>query len=105
MALIHLSYFSPALTKNMQLYVALPEFDHLPAEKLKTVWMLHGYTVDYTDWQRLTGMERYAMQRRIAVVMPDGARSFPPTCGSCCLCQTRGKTTLWAAFPPAATAP
>ena len=76
MALIHLSYFSPALTKNMQLYVALPEFDHLPAEKLKTVWMLHGYTGDYTDWQRLTGMERYAMQRRIAVVMPDGANSF-----------------------------
>ena len=49
MALIHLSYFSPTLTKNMQLYVALPEFDHLNGEKLKTVWMLHGYTGDYTD--------------------------------------------------------
>ena len=76
MALIHLSYFSPTLTKNMQLYVALPEFSALPDEKLKTVWMLHGYTGDYTDWQRLTGMERYAIQRRIAVVMPDGANSF-----------------------------
>lgn len=74
--LLHLSYFSPAMTKNMQLYVAMPEFDRLPEGKLKTVWMLHGYTGDYTDWQRKTSMERYAVQRQIAVVMPDGANSF-----------------------------
>lgn len=74
--LLHLSYFSPTLTKNMQLYVAMPEFDKMPEGKLKTVYMLHGYTGDYTDWQRFTKMETYAMQRQIAVVMPDGANSF-----------------------------
>lgn len=76
MALIQLSCFSPTLTKNMQLYVALPELEQLPEGNLKTVWMLHGYTGDYTDWQRMTGMERYARERRIAVVMPDAANSF-----------------------------
>ena len=76
MALINLSYMSDVLCKSVQLFIALPNPDKIPEEGLKTVWMLHGYTGDHSDWQRYTGMERYAMQRGIAVIMPDAANSF-----------------------------
>ncbi|MBR4954235.1 MAG: hypothetical protein IKZ30_06915 [Oscillospiraceae bacterium] len=76
MALIHFSYYSPILTKHTQLYISMPNPDMLSGDKLKTVWLLHGYSGDHSDWQRFSGVERYAMQRGIAIVMPDAANSF-----------------------------
>ena len=76
MALLQLSHFSPTLQQNKQLCIALPEPETLDGTPLKTVWMLHGYSGDYTDWQRKTGIERHAIARRIAIVMPDAANSF-----------------------------
>ena len=43
---------------------------------LKTVWMLHGYSGNCTDWQRMSGIERHAVSRRVAVIMPDAENSF-----------------------------
>ncbi len=38
--------------------------------KLKVVWLLHGMGDDYTGWIRFTNLERYALNRGIAVVCP-----------------------------------
>ena len=37
---------------------------------------LHGAYGDYSDWARLTGIERYAQAHKIAVVMPSADNSF-----------------------------
>ena len=71
MALLELNYFSPLLEQNSRVFVALPEPGEMDGTPLKTVWMLHGYSGDCTDWQRKTGIERHAIARRTAIVMPD----------------------------------
>ena len=77
MALVELSFFSPLLEQNARVFVALPELAEVGAgERLKTVWMLHGYSGSCSDWQRLSGIERHAVARRCAVVMPDAENSF-----------------------------
>ena len=76
MALLELSFFSPSLEQNSRVFVALPEPSEMDDTPLKTVWMLHGYSGDCTDWQRKTGIERHAIARRCAIIMPDAANSF-----------------------------
>ena len=71
MALLELSFFSPSLEQNSRVFVALPEPGELDGTPMKTLWMLHGYSGDCTDWQRKTGIERHAIARRVAVIMPD----------------------------------
>jgi S-formylglutathione hydrolase FrmB len=40
------------------------------------MYLLHGLSDDHTIWLRRTSIERYAEEIGIAVVMPDGGRSF-----------------------------
>lgn len=41
---------------------------HRPAAKYPVLYLLHGYCNDYSTWERYTSIERYAEERRIAVV-------------------------------------
>lgn len=43
---------------------------------LKTLYLLHGLSDDCTVWHRKTAIERYASEKGIAVIMPDGGRSW-----------------------------
>lgn len=45
-------------------------------EPLKTLYLLHGITGDEKDWLYGTRIERYAIEHKIAVVMPDGDNNF-----------------------------
>ena len=76
MALLHLNFYSPTLEQNARVFVALPEPDKLDGTPLKTVWMLHGFSGDCTDWQRKTGIERHAIARNLAIILPDAGNSF-----------------------------
>ena len=40
------------------------------------VYQLHGYSDDSTQWSRMTSIERFAIDRNIMVVMPDGGKGF-----------------------------
>src|SRR5215208_5232831 len=40
------------------------------------LYLLHGLSDDHTAWQRYTSVERYAVARGLAVVMPAVDRSF-----------------------------
>ena len=45
-------------------------------QKYQTLYLLHGFTADFSDWQRFSSIERYAQERQIAVVMPGVDNSF-----------------------------
>ena len=74
MALFNIQYRSPALNKTTGITVVIPE--NAPAEDIPTLYLLHGMHGNHTDWERKTSIERYAQDRKIAVVMPDGENSF-----------------------------
>ncbi|NLB55490.1 MAG: esterase family protein [Lentisphaerae bacterium] len=83
MALIDCKFYSETLKVATAITVILPErllkncsADPCFGENTKTLYLLHGLTDDHTIWLRRTSIERYATDHGIAVVMPDGARSF-----------------------------
>lgn len=79
MALFSVNYGSDVMNKYMGMNVILPEGDEGIKDgdgKFAVIYLLHGYTDDYTKWCRLTSIERYANERGIAVVMPDAGKSF-----------------------------
>ena len=92
MALIQVNYVSNALQRTVPLQVILP-MDKLtpdgkfPAEKkFKTLYLLHGYLGNYTDWVSGTRIQRWAEERDLCVVMPSGDNSCyvdRPETGNC----------------------
>ncbi len=80
MAYFKINYYSETINKNMDMIVVLPTGDY-PVKRDKNgnyavLYLVHGYTSDYSKWHRLTSIERYADQYGIAVVMPDVGKSF-----------------------------
>ncbi|MDD2649431.1 MAG: alpha/beta hydrolase family protein [Eubacteriales bacterium] len=81
MALFQINVFSHALMMNQPVTVLLPEVanwndDKVSALKdLPTLYLLHGYSDDSTKWLRMTSIERYASEYRLAVVMPSALHS------------------------------
>lgn len=85
MAFLDFHFHSEALGKQVAAYVVLPQetsasqigMEGKPtAKKFPCLYLLHGLSDDYTTWMRRTSIERFAATYGIAVVMPDGARSF-----------------------------
>lgn len=72
MALFQVDYKSAALGKQTRLTAVLPE----NAQMVPVVYLLHGLSDGSTSWLRRSSIERYAEQWGIAVIMPDGGRSF-----------------------------
>lgn len=77
MALIHANFFSAALGMERSVDVILPqEFNGIgqggqsAKKKIPVMYLLHGASDDQTIWQRRTSIERYAVAKGIAVVMP-----------------------------------
>ena len=68
MALLHVNFYSDTLGMRTELDVVLPEKQI--DGKFQVLFLLHGMSDDQTVWQRLTSIERYAMDRDLAVVMP-----------------------------------
>ncbi len=75
MALIRIEHFSSILGMNMGVDVILPEVKMDDVENhqlcdIPTMYLLHGTGDNHTNWQRMSSIERYAMQKKIAVIMP-----------------------------------
>lgn len=92
MALIQVNYVSSALQRTVPLQVILPvdkltPDGKLPAEKkFKTLYLLHGYLGNFTDWVSGTRIQRWAEERDLCVVMPSGDNAFyvdRPETGNC----------------------
>lgn len=85
MAFLDFHFHSEALSKQVAAYVVLPQETSASqigmsgkqtAEKVPCLYLLHGLSDDHTTWFRRTSIERFAAAYGIAVVMPDGGRSF-----------------------------
>ena len=70
MAFLQIDFYSNALGRGAQMNALLPE-GAPPAGGFPTLYLLHGMTDDYTVWMRRTSIERYAEDKRLAVIMPD----------------------------------
>ncbi|MDO5324236.1 MAG: alpha/beta hydrolase family protein [Clostridia bacterium] len=70
MALLHVDFYSDALGRSTHMDAILPEKSTSP--HWKTLYLLHGMTDDHSTWQRRTCIERYAEERGLAVILPDG---------------------------------
>ncbi len=87
MAHIDCSFFSTSLKKNAHVIVFIPTVsaddyleeravDYYKEEKrFPVLYLLHGSYGDCMDWSRFTGIERYAQEKGIAVIMPSGENS------------------------------
>lgn len=77
MAFIEMNFFSGLLGMSVPVSVILPEkIRNISENNIKTLYLLHGLTDDHTAWVRQTSIERYANEYGIAVVMPEGHRSW-----------------------------
>lgn len=82
MAFLEINFRSHALGMNVPVNVVLPELPSnaeqggAPSGTYKTLYLLHGLSGNHMDWMRRTSIERYATEHRIAVVMPEVARTW-----------------------------
>lgn len=87
MALIECSFLSHSLKTFTTVSVIVPtmNFQDIMSEKkavykagtkFQVLYLLHGITGDHKDWLRFTSIERYAEERKLAVVMPSAHNSF-----------------------------
>lgn len=79
MALFQCNYHSKTMNKFMNMNVILPNGENKLLDKdgkLAVLYLLHGYTDDYSRWLTQTSVDRYAEQFGVAVVMPDAGKSF-----------------------------
>ena len=79
MSLLRIDYPSVVMNKYMGMNVVIPDEDrgfYDGEGKYPVLYLLHGYTDDYTKWMRMTSVERYATELGFVVIMPDGGKSF-----------------------------
>lgn len=87
MAVIQMNFLSRNLMMDTNVTVIIPTLtggdNEKPLEevyrkdvKFPTLYLLHGYLGDNTNWLRYTSIERYANEKRLAVVMPSAYNSF-----------------------------
>ncbi len=83
MAFLELRFYSECLQTGVSVNVVLPEnartmigMEAKSEGTFKTIYLLHGLSDDHTIWHRRTSIERYATELGMAVVMPNGGRSW-----------------------------
>jgi S-formylglutathione hydrolase FrmB len=77
MATLQVHFRSQALHRNVTLQAILP-FDAKSGGKgpFKTLYLLHGLKDNCAIWTAHTRIERWAMERELAVIMPSAENSF-----------------------------
>lgn len=73
MALCDVHWKSDTLRMHVEACVYIPDDAPPP---FRTFYLLHGLSDDHTIWIRRTGLERYAAQHALMIVMPNGFRGF-----------------------------
>lgn len=82
-AWIHCNFHSCILNMNVDVGILLPEKSRIryyqtgenKKAKYQTLYLLHGFSGDYTTYLRTSDIERYAEEYQIAVVMPSAYNS------------------------------
>jgi putative tributyrin esterase len=75
MAFMEIHFTSKVLDLSVSVNVLVPD-DIKEGEKLKVLYLLHGYMGNHTDWVRYTSIERYLWNHRMIVIMPSAMNSY-----------------------------
>lgn len=70
------SFESAALGRRMSYRVILPPSYTDSLRRFPTLYLLHGLTGNYRDWESRTDVFRYSRDHEILIVMPDGEDSW-----------------------------
>jgi S-formylglutathione hydrolase FrmB len=77
MALVHWHFYSASLGMQRSAEVVLPQSSsgigvggRERGDRIPVLYLLHGWSDDHTIWQRRTSIERYALEKGLAVIMP-----------------------------------
>lgn len=70
------SFFSPSVNATMKFYAILPDGYAQSQERYPTIYLLHGYDGDYTNWVKLTDIIRYAKKYKFIIITPDAKNSW-----------------------------
>lgn len=73
MAFLTCHFQSASLGRGVTFHAVIP--GNSP-KNLPTLYLLHGLGDDCSVWERKTSAERYAEERGLALILPDGGRSF-----------------------------
>lgn len=81
MAWFQVSFFSECLSRSVPLHVLIPadvpaSAGVYPVEKFKTLYLLHGYFGNCTDWLLKGNVQELSEQFNLAIVMPSGDNGF-----------------------------
>lgn len=80
MTLCRVEFFGESIGRQTGMKVLLPDGGRGP---FPVLYLLHGYSGDYSIWHRRTRIEWYVRDMPLIVVMPDGATSFYANSGQC----------------------
>lgn len=73
MALAEIKFSSEALGRQAACLVRLPDSGEGP---FRAMFLLHGLWGGYADWQRFSRFEKIVADSPLAIILPDGGRSF-----------------------------
>lgn len=73
MAIFRCTFRSAMLANDTNLNIILPEHR---TQGIKLIYLLHGYQQHFGSWLNQSSVVRYAAGKNLAVVMPEGGRSF-----------------------------
>lgn len=70
------SIFSQSLKTISNFYVILPDGYSKTHERYATIYLLHGFNGDYTNWVKQTDLVKYLKEYSYIVICPDGKNSW-----------------------------
>ena len=81
MAWLQISFSSSSLNRLVNANVLIPADSRLgmpirDEKPFKTLYLLHGFTGDHTDWLTNTSLMEMSLLNNLAIVMPSGENSF-----------------------------
>jgi S-formylglutathione hydrolase FrmB len=70
------SIFSPSINSTVKFCVVLPDGYSKVSEHYTTIYLLHGYNGNYTDWVKQTNLVNYAASYHFIFISPDAKNSW-----------------------------
>lgn len=88
MSIVKINFYSRCLDERTEVEIILPEYllqrkdlhdykkKYPSSVKFPSVYLLNGYSGDYTDWVTMIPSERYVYETRMALVIPSGRNTW-----------------------------
>ena len=76
MAIVEVNFHSTCLNRMVTYKAIIPTEHPIKNQPFKTLYLLHGFTDNHTQWLMGSRIALLAEQARLAVIMPAGENSF-----------------------------